>query len=355
MVCEVDESTADELWPSILELRRHLKRLPDSSSHGVQLFRLGGVWRLAEDPADVPREASHRIAVPLSPEDEAAGAESMPDGDGSVVVFSFDRFAAGAEPLVDLRGGLDAAERTIFRLYLPLLVGGHRARAEGRLFVTAHLAQTLDGRIACRNGHSQWISNEANLHHAHRLRALHDAVVVGGRTVESDDPQLTVRHVRGDDPERVILNGSASVLRSPGSFHVFGGDGSTLLCHAASLQGIAPNGKHDRVSIVPVDCLAKPLIAPDTIRETLSARGMHSAFLEGGGLTISNYLQHRAIDVLHIHVAALVLGSGIPGLSLPEVSTVQAGRKLRMEPFAMDGELLLECRDLVEGTGSSEG
>ena len=78
-------------------------------------------------------------------------------------------------------------------------------RRTGRPWVVLKLASTLDGRTAAPDGSSQWITGEAARTDAHRLRAESDAVLVGAGTVRSDDPSLTVRHVEGRDPVRVVL------------------------------------------------------------------------------------------------------------------------------------------------------
>ena len=88
----------------------------------------------------------------------------------------------------------------------------------GRPFVTVKYAQTLDGRIATATGDSQWISSEASLKYAHRLRAEHDAILVGRGTVIKDDPQLSVRLVRGRNPLRVIVD---SGLKISGQANIF--------------------------------------------------------------------------------------------------------------------------------------
>lgn len=78
-------------------------------------------------------------------------------------------------------------------------------RSTGRPWVVLKLAATLDGRTAAPDGSSQWITGEEARADAHRLRAESDAVVVGAGTVRADDPSLTVRHVPGNDPLRVVL------------------------------------------------------------------------------------------------------------------------------------------------------
>jgi diaminohydroxyphosphoribosylaminopyrimidine deaminase / 5-amino-6-(5-phosphoribosylamino)uracil reductase len=78
-------------------------------------------------------------------------------------------------------------------------------RSTGRPFVTLKLAATLDGGTAAPDGSSRWITGTEARTDVHRLRARCDAVMVGAGTVRADDPALTVRHVSGADPRRIVL------------------------------------------------------------------------------------------------------------------------------------------------------
>jgi len=312
MNCQITQTAATELWPSLLRLKaRCAARGP--AARDAFLVKGADSWDAFDES---PRDAATAtvVRVPLQ---------------------------SGAPLFERLSGHLDDHHATFLRLYLPLIVGQHRARIAGVPFITGHLAQTLDGRIACATGHSQWIGNEANLHHAHRLRALHDGILVGGHTVETDDPRLTVRHVPGDDPRRFILSGRGHAWRQRPEAKVFQSDGSTLLCASAALPDLPP--VRDSVTVIGLPAENGRIDIHD-VNAAIAATGTRSLFVEGGGATLSSFLDAGLIDILHLHVAPRILGSGVNGFRLPEVKTINEGPLLHMTHYELEGELLFECR-----------
>ena len=101
-------------------------------------------------------------------------------------------------------------------------------RRTGRPYVTLKLAATLDGRTAAADGSSRWITGEESRVDVHRLRADHDAILVGAGTVRADDPALTVRHVEGRDPVRVVLGTASPEARVHPALEVSGDLGDVL-------------------------------------------------------------------------------------------------------------------------------
>ena len=200
--------------------------------------------------------------------------------------------------------------------------------------VLGRIAQSLDGRIATDSGQSFWISGAADVLHTHRLRALCDAVVVGAGTVRADDPLLTTRHCRGPCPVRVVID---TDRRLGPQYRVFQGGPATLLLCAEDAPA-HPAGQAD-VLRLPRDGAGLDTAG---ITAALRARGLRRILVEGGGITVSRFLAAGALDRLHVTVAPLLLGTGIPAFSLPGVASPQQGLRLAWTVYRLDDDLLLD-------------
>lgn len=227
----------------------------------------------------------------------------------------------------------DAVDEPECDLYRPFLAPPDAA--DGCL-VLGRIAQSLDGRIATVAGASRWISGPEDIRHTHRLRALSDAIVVGAGTVRADDPLLTTRAVAGPSPVRVVLDPDR---RLGADRRVFaGGPPTLLLCAADALPGAPPPGRAELVGLP----RGPAGIAIPAVLAALAARGLRRIFVEGGGLTVSRFLAAGALDRLHVTIAPLLLGSGIPAFTLPEARRPEDGLRLAWTVHRLGADLLLD-------------
>ncbi|WP_241503832.1 RibD family protein [Ferruginivarius sediminum] len=215
---------------------------------------------------------------------------------------------------------------------MPILRDGSNA-----LFTIAQLGQTLDGRIATESGHSHYVTGETNRDHLHRLRALVDAVVVGAGTVAADDPQLTVRRVKGPNPVRVVLDPRR---RLPAERQMFQDGAAHTLLMCADERGVAAT--HGLAEVIGVPSEDGGL-DPAEILRTLHARGLRRVLVEGGGVTVSRFLAAGLLDRLHIGVAPVILGSGRPGITLPPIGTMAEALRPKVRIHPMGADTLFDC------------
>lgn len=241
----------------------------------------------------------------------------------------------GATPIRSLDGGAKAAIGPNLSLEAdPLHAVAHASPA--RPFVIAQLGQSLDGRIATLTGHSKYINRAAALDHLHRLRAHVDAVVVGVGTVIADDPLLTVRRIEGRHPARVVIDANG---RLPHDAKCLADDGTPRIVLRAEDKPL-PSG----VEWLKVARISETMLCPHSIAETLHAAGYRRILVEGGAKTISHFIDHGAVDRLHVLVAPMIIGSGVPGIELKPIDVVHdALRPVTRVHLLPDGDVLFDC------------
>jgi diaminohydroxyphosphoribosylaminopyrimidine deaminase/5-amino-6-(5-phosphoribosylamino)uracil reductase len=201
----------------------------------------------------------------------------------------------------------------------------------GLPYVTLKAAVTLDGRMAARTGDSRWVTGEEARKHAHRLRDQSDAVLVGVGTVLADDPELTVRHVNGRDPLRVVLD---SDLRTPPNSRLFNGSSraTTLIFHASD----ASSASAERASILrargAVLCnVPRSLHGLDlnAVLRELARRDVVRLLVEGGPRVHGALIDGGHVDAAAVFVAPRILGdaSALPlAVGGPRASMAEALR-----------------------------
>ncbi len=231
----------------------------------------------------------------------------------------------------EARGAISPDARDLLDRLAPLVA------APGPL-VIAQLGQSMDGRIATASGHSHYINGFESRVHLHRLRALVDAVVIGAGAAVADDPRLTVRHVDGPQPLRVVLDPAARV---PDDTHLLrSGDAPTL--HVVSDRTGVSEPANGHVRRVPLICDADGRFPPGTVLDALARQGLTRVLIEGGGVTVSWFLDAGALDRLHLLVAPLLIGSGRPGISTAPIDTLDDALRPGVRRFDLGADTLFD-------------
>nr|TFG54261.1 MAG: RibD family protein [Hyphomicrobiales bacterium] len=221
----------------------------------------------------------------------------------------------------------DPVAAELWALYGPI------ARPAKTPFVIAQLGQSLDGFIATLSGASHYITGPESLIHLHRLRALCDAVIVGRRTVEADNPQLNVRHVEGKDPLRVVIDIEGKL---PSSHAAFSDQGPGALRLTGAGTAALANVQSEAVGVI------EGRADPKSVIDLLAKRGCKTILVEGGGALVSGFLEAGVLDRLHLAIAPLLIGDGRRGIALTPAATLDAATRLRGRHYEMGGDVLFD-------------
>lgn len=181
-----------------------------------------------------------------------------------------------------------------------------------RPFVTLSYAQSIDGSIAAHSGEPLLLSGEESLVMTHKLRAWHDAILVGVGTVLADDPRLTVRHVDGIDPVPIVLDThlrfppDATLLRRPGP--------SPIIATGPAPDSDRRTRLEERgARVVTIGLDNNGRVCLDAWLRHLKTDGFKSIMVEGGAEVITSFLRGHHVDHVVITIANRLVG-GLSGV-----------------------------------------
>lgn len=215
---------------------------------------------------------------------------------------------------------------------------------KGMPFITIKYAQTLDGRIATAAGDSKWISSDNSLKFAHKLRTQHDAVLVGIKTVINDDPELTVRFIRGRNPLRIIVD---SELKIPRQAKVLQNLSLTKTIIATlkkaddmGFKNIASTG----AKIITCDADDRGRVDLKKLFRKLAEDEISSILVEGGAQIITSVLKNNLANRLVVVIAPKILGTGIEAVGNLDIRELGAAKTLSVNK-------VLQCKEdiIIDG------
>lgn len=214
-----------------------------------------------------------------------------------------DPRVAGAGLAALRQAGIEVVEGVLADRVADQLAPYLHHRRTGRPYVVCKVAATLDGGTAAPDGSSQWITGPSARTDVHRLRAESDAILVGAGTVRADDPSLTVRHVEGRDPMRIVL-------------------------------GLAPPEARVRPCLEWTDSL-------EALLEKLGGQGVLQLLVEGGATVVRSFHDAGLIDLYVIYLAPAFFGGDgarplLAGTTAATIDDIWRGRFIDVEHFGDD-------------------
>jgi GTP cyclohydrolase II len=264
-------------------------RLLTNNPHKIESLRELGVSVTARVP----------LETPLNPEN-ARYLEAKARRLHHLLQLGEAPVAAVAESILPPLGTLMA------RIEDLLQSAAHHRLTTGRPFVTLSYAQSLDGSIAARPGRPLALSGSGSMTMTHRLRAAHDAILVGIGTVLADNPRLNVRLIPGKNPQPVVVD---SRLRFPTY--------ANLLRNNGTVPWIATSDKAEGERQADLEAAgarvlriagANGWVDLSALLVRLGELGINSLMVEGGAQIINSFLSARLIDQIVITIAPMLVG-----------------------------------------------
>ena len=217
--------------------------------------------------------------------------------------------------------------------------------------VTIKFAQTVDGKIADRKGNSRWISGPEALKFAHKLRVKNQAVLVGVNTVLKDDPLLTVRRVKGNNPIRIIVD---SKLRTPLEAKVAQVNAKAQTIIATTKQASKRKRrlfqkKGVKLLLIPENSQGRVDLGKLLVR--LGKLGIKNLLVEGGSEIISSFLKHKLAKKLIVIIAPKILGKGLSSINEVGVFNIKHSLVIKLVKVKRIGRDLLLIATLKDKGG----
>ncbi len=217
--------------------------------------------------------------------------------------------------------------------------GAHTARPA----ITLKLATSLDGRIALANGESKWITGAEARLEAHKLRAAHDAIIVGSETVLADDPELTARldPMPEKQPLRIVADGRGRLSPNAKIFRTVSlGPVAIATLETTDLDALGwPSERGLQYWMTPPD-LATGHLAISGILEAATRARVVSLIVEGGGQLAASFMRAGVVDRIEWFRAPIVLGGDarpcLGGLGLEKLVSAPTYQRISVKEVGAD-------------------
>ncbi|MCA9003856.1 MAG: bifunctional diaminohydroxyphosphoribosylaminopyrimidine deaminase/5-amino-6-(5-phosphoribosylamino)uracil reductase RibD [Planctomycetaceae bacterium] len=211
-------------------------------------------------------------------------------------------------------------------------------------WIHAKWAMTLDGKIASRSGHSQWISNQRSRKRVHELRGFMDGIMVGQKTAAADDPLLTVRPPGKRIPARIVVDSQASLAMQSQLVQTVDEAPVIVVAHPSATEGKVYQLEQAGVEVLLIPGSTNEAANQPDLRlclQELARRDMTNILVEGGGGLLGSFFDQRLIDEVHVFVAPKIIGGAeavtpIAGTGLGKIPELQNLRDYQIQQLDSD-------------------
>src|SRR5699024_9580493 len=212
-------------------------------------------------------------------------------------------------------------------------------------FVTLKIAQTMDGYTAAPDGHSEWISGPQAREKVHYWRSRFDAVMVGRNTALLDNPRLTVRHVEGRQPQRIVIDGP---LELPDKLNLFTDQYEEKTIIITHNEEKFRNEADPMLNILQSDYFRGQTLLVDekdghtdlrTALRELGSLAMTSVLVEAGQDLATALLREQLVDKVECFIAPKMLGGGtksVSGLPINHMNEILEFRDVEWQQVGQD-------------------
>ena len=204
-------------------------------------------------------------------------------------------------------------------------------------FVSLKVAQTLDGCVATAAGESRWITGKEARKYVHIWRRETDAVLIGSGTARADNPSLTVRHVSGTQPWRIVLDRQAKL---PDTLEMFNDQwtGRTIcvVTHPPASDYTQRCGR-----LIVAESGEDRILLPQLIQQIGEEMNIQSILVEAGPRLSSAFLKQNLVDRLRIFIAPKLFGQGLHAFEDMEVRSLAESNLFQSHSWETVGEDVL--------------
>ena len=220
---------------------------------------------------------------------------------------------------------IDPILRQSCEILLPLI------RKKERVFI-GQIGQSLDAKIALNNGNSHYINEKESITYLHCLRSISDGVLVGVNTIIKDNPLLTTRKIKGQNPTRLIIDPS---LKLTNKYKIFKDKNTNIV--------FTTSNKTKNLNNTTIVKLPKKDFTL-SVYKFLKKTSLKYILIEGGPTTLSHFIEQNLINYMQFIISPTLIGSGINSVKLKPITNLKKAIR-RKSNFAKLGKEIIATLD----------